>query len=437
MRENAWYKQRWLLLLLVTTFAVTAIIYSFSLLWHNRRRSDTEERVRPAGITAAGKDKTTIHEIAPVSNAGNPLDTQSSMHGSTDGEVEDLALELPLPDDANAIAGYFSSEPGQQRLNDLAVLWQKRTDRYIDYLNNESFAQGVRRTYLSNELIHSLGEGGSLDTIDPSVIKYHARSRRFCKLIYEIELAKDRQDTKRIVKTLADTVDRFIADRKSKEGEVLTFMQEHPEVFSSQPQSIDESVRLQWRDLVRGITVLGFAVQDPEQVMPISLKGAAQGTFANTFLLGLTEDVDAAGPLLRIIDHDDSPFLGKMKEIQLAAGVRVEIVDHYAERLKYSNRWLVADAFDRLFMANPGHVHGYQAWRSQQGIPDRPMMEIYPYDAPQVPYELQVQVMKQITPVKTKTLLLPVPRCWSPGDGGLTEKQVEGILKFARRFDSQ
>jgi hypothetical protein len=341
-------------------------------------------------------------------------------------------LDLPLSPETEALVRWYS-QPERRNIKDAELLWQRHADNYIEYIKKESFAQSAFRTYITNELMLVLCNYPNYHPSNPDTIRIHARTRRYCKLIYEIEQAKITGELSSIVQTLSETVDRFIAERKQVEEKALALMKEKPEIFRPGADEKHEVRHLMVGFGLMGPGLSGFNVPDPEEAIPRSIRGTQLGVLANTFLLGRTQDPHTVAPLLRVAGYDSEPFLQKCEE---ALGMRLPL-DH-----RLANRWAVADAVDRILMSDAAQAasssaatvaRNYAEWRSEQSWPPREIVEIYPFDAPQAPYSLPGMVTGRVEKVETKPLTLPL-KVSQDGRPGLTEADVEKVLEWAHRY---
>lgn len=184
----------------------------------------------------------------------------------------------------------WHSDPEHRNIRDVEVLWQEREDNYTESLKQESFEQSAFRTYVMTELMMVIGNYPNFDPSNPDTIRIHTRTRRYCKLIKEIEQARTTGELSSVVQTLGETVDRFIAERKSVEEKILALMKEKPELFRPGAGENYELI-----DLFTGHGLIapgstGITLPNPEEVIPRSIVGTKLGVLANTFLLGFTQD---------------------------------------------------------------------------------------------------------------------------------------------------
>ncbi len=391
-------------------------------------------RTKPASETAlypTSADKS-VADVAPNTPPGVSAGPAQPEH-EPEGE-----LDLPLPPETQAMIRWHS-DPEHRNIKDAEVLWQEREDIYTEYLKKESLAQSAFRTYIMTELMLVLGNDGNFSPFNPDTIRIHARTRRYCKLILEIEQAKTTGELSSVVQTLGETVDRFIAERKSVEEKILALMKEKPELFQPGVQSFEV------QKLTMGVGLMGpgtwyISVPDPEEAIPISLRGTKLGVLANTFLLGFTQDPRAVAPLLKVAAYDCEPFLEQYEK--KVYGKRIDPGRRLQMDYRLDNPWAIADALDRILMSDAAQsgssaaatvAGNYSEWRSEQSWPPRETVKIYPFDAPQTPHNLPGSVTGRIQKVQTTTLALPLEVSFD-GRPGLVVEDREEILQWARRY---
>lgn len=403
----------WMCLLGILLLAAVGIF--MSVRWGSRSSSEKMIPVEERKDTA---------QIGP----NTPSERPAELGGPP--KQTDLEVDLPLLKETEALVRWYS-EPGVKYLEDAEFVWQKRANEYIEYLKKETFPQSAHRMYIISDLPQVMGNYRNFDPSNPDTIRIHARTRRFCKLIFEIEQAKRAGDLSSVIQTLSDTVERFIGARKRLEQKVVRLVEEKPELI--EPGHPDNHY-VPLRNLTVGFAVLPLDVANPENIIPMSLRGTQLGVLTHSFLLGLTEDSRAINVLLNVAAYDDEPFLQKVRELW---GDIPRI-----EECSLANRWAVADALDRIIVANAGRADSspahsiageYVNWRSKRDWPARETMEIYPYDAPQTPYHLPSLVTGKVARVETKLLplCLEVSRNGCPG---LTNEDVDTILNWAYRY---
>jgi len=237
-----------------------------------------------------------------------------------------------------------------------------------------------------------------------------------------------------IVQTLGETVDRFIAERKSVEEKIVALMKEKPELFRP-----GDGENHELSDLFSGFGLIapgptGITLPNPEEVIPRSIKGTKLGVLANTFILGLTHDPQAIAPLLRVAAYDSEPFLVQLQKATSESRLRLDAA--------LDNPWAIADALDRILMSDAAQsdstaaatvARDYSKWRSEQIWPPRETIEIYPFDAPQTPFNLPGLVTGRIQKVETKTLTLPL-KVSIADTPGLVAEDCEKVLEWAHCY---
>jgi len=336
---------------------------------------------------------------------------------------------LPIPQDTRAIARAYAKS-GPKDIRDMEVLWQRKTDEYIAFLKEESFSEGLHRTYMKSELGDVLGKAGNYDPDKPESIRIHARTRRFSKLLDYVHKAKASGQTGAVIEKINLMVDRFIEERKEIERKLVKIMEERPELFH--PDEVPEENRYKVRDLLVGYGLTSYVV--PNGLIPMSLRGTQYGILVSTFLLGVSEDGNAVAALLKISDYDSEPFLQKLRK---AAGSKLHI------NLVLANEWAIADALDRILSAQAetevdtearGIAKEYLHWRERKNWPVRKQVEVYPYDAPQTPYNIPGSDTDNIKKVETTSLSLPL-EVSRDGGPGLVGEDLETIMEFGRRYN--
>jgi hypothetical protein len=351
-------------------------------------------------------------------------------------------LELPVPQDTASLARYYGTQ-GRRNFSDVQVVWQKQTDKYIDFLKEETFSQGAYRTYMKSELIQVMGETFTSSPYDTEIISLICRTRRLSKLIDYIDNAKKTGTLNSAINDLSTATNRFMKEVSEVEDKLGKLAEEEPEIF--QPSAPEEQ-RSRFIDLSRGYALSGLDVD--EKGIPMSLDGAAHGLAANSFLLGLTEDPLAVAPLLKIASYDNVEFQKKIKAVMDNDNFKQEIVLPNS----LANFIVVGDALDRILVSCANRqkdnlslsakaVAGqYVKWRTEQNFPERKVFEVYPWDAPQNPYHFSSSITGRVTKVETMKVLLPlhlakrVPH--TPFDEQGTNPVIETILDWAKRFQA-
>jgi hypothetical protein len=404
-------------------FAITATVIVVAVLKH------------------ATADKDVASETAAPSST--PLDGTLADQEKSDVKIPvaprlDVAsgdLELPIPQDTEAIARYYSTD-GLPNIADVAVIWEKKAQRYIDFLHKETFAQGLSRTYMGSELAFVLGNYPNSQSTNPDIIRIFARTRRFAKLVSYIRNAKENRDITSEVETIALQVQRFIDNRRFTEAQVRKLIKDKPEIFAP---GAPENLRRPMIDLCRGFGLTGLDV--PEGIIPMSLEGTQLGIVANSFLLGMTEHPSAIQPLLDILSYDDAPII---KELARAWNRNATYVKW---DYSFANRPVVADAIDRILIANVDsdtlpadakHIaEEYQQWRAKQDFPKREIVPLYSYDEPRTPYHLPGTVTGVSDNIQPSSLELPLSFSVSDVDVfEFNEQALADIIQYANRFNS-
>jgi hypothetical protein len=344
-------------------------------------------------------------------------------------------LELPIPDDVQAMARYYGAD-GPPNIRDVAVIWQKRQDRYINFLDTEDFQQGLYRSYMGSELGFVLGNRGNDYPTNPHIIRIFARTRRFSKLVSQLMLAKDQGHVEDMVASIDATVKQFIKERQATEQQIYRLIKERPEIFVP---GASESVRRPLIDLCHGFCLTGLDV--PEGIIPMSLEGTQLGVVNCTFLLGLAEHPRAIQPLLDILSYDDEPLIRKFAEIF------DEEIRYLRWDYSFANPPVIADAIDRILVASaendtlsPGALalaNEYKQWRQASALAEREVVQIYAYDAPRTPYHLPGKVIGVGSNGQTFPLELPINLGTSDVDlYEFDEHTIGAIIDWAKRFDA-
>ena len=354
-------------------------------------------------------------------------------------------LELPIPEDVQAIARYFGTS-GRKNIGDAAVLWQKRGDKYIDFLRNETFEQGIRRAYMISELLAVTKSMDQMCPQHPDIVRLLARTRRMSKLIWEVNEARQHGDTGRLVESINSAINRFVKERRALERTIEDLIETEPDSFTGKA-SREQMLRVS--RLARGFGLIGLDV--PEGVIPMSLQGTQFGIVTSCFLLGLAEDGQGVPTLLDVLSYNDKRFIEKLADVW---GLGNELV---ASELALANRLVIADALDRILVVYSRGETGtaqaralanqYEQWRRGQQLAPREVMKVFTYDSPTTPYHLPGMILGVKKGAKTFPLKLPVVLWQEQGskpnvadrlnDIGyrVNEEVVTGIIDWARRFD--
>jgi len=351
----------------------------------------------------------------------------------------DLAeLDIPLPEDVEALVRYYSTD-GPKRLGDAMVIWQKRQDGYIDFLEEEVFERGLDRSYMRMELVFVIGNFPNSDPSYAHHITLQARTRRFAKLLAHVRQAKERGEVEAVIETIHAAVKRFTQARRRTTELIEQMMQEEPENFRLDSP---EDQRRKVNKLLYGFGVTALDV--PEGVIPMSLKGTQLGVVVSTFLLGFTEHPRAIRTLLDIVAYDDEHIITSLTE---AIGAPQEL-EWMRQEFTFENRVVLADALDRIMIAclrdrtiNPEALavaQQYSQWRRQQDFPDRDCVDVVVYDSPKTPHHLPGYVagVKADEVTGTIPLELPLKLIRSRRDVLPNEELIAPIIDFAHRFNN-
>jgi hypothetical protein len=346
--------------------------------------------------------------------------------------------ELPIPEDAEAVARFHSSD-GRPDIRDAAVVWQKRQDRYISFLDGETFEQGLYRTYIWSELPLVLGSRPNGAPNNHKIITYLARTRRFSKLIALVLRAKEQGDVEYAIKTIDATVRRFMKERGQVEQWFYQTIKEQPDSFRD---DAPEDQRSRVCAPAYGLGSTGLETAD--DIIPMSLHGTQYGTVANCFLLGLTEHPRAVKPLLDVVAYDSEPLIEKLVEVW--GGHSRSRQRMVRSDFLFANHVVVADAFDRILTAcarddtlGPEALavaRQYEQWRQSAQLPSRKVVQAYAYDEPSNPHHLPGRVLGIRKDTSSRPLELPLNLVGHRQHIVLDEiKEVNQIIDWAKRFD--
>jgi hypothetical protein len=348
-------------------------------------------------------------------------------------------FQLPYPKDTEPVARFYG-KPGIKRLSDAEVLWQKRDDRYINFLKKESFETGSYTTYMKCELtqVRVLGGPWTYSVYDGDIVKLLCRTRRFRKLISHVQNARDSANLDAVIKVLTGNVERFITEAGQVEKKLEQLAEQEPMIFRN---DAPKQERLRFIRLHRGYSLSGLEI--PEGAIPMSIEGAALGLTANSFLLGLTHDSRAVAPLLRIANYENIEFQKKFSAV-LTDPITI------VETNSLANYIVIADALDTILVscaraeqqdlspAAKAVAEEYVQFRMKQTWADREVVQVYPYDAPQTPYSVRASVTRKITAVEKMSIALPLHLAKQNPENlvyelGITT-QIAPILRYAERF---
>ena len=390
-------------ILLLIAAALVLVLVLIAILARNPQQASTSRPVAVAPERPA--------EAPERLGAADPTSPKSA------DDLTSEPIDLPLPPDVEAMARWFG-ESGPKRLEDAEVVWQAASDRYVDFLKEETFDQGLRRIYMPSELMVTMGNEGNFDPMNPDIIRLFARTRRFNRLLAGV-------GQEGAATALDAAVDHYLSQRRAVEQKLLRLIEESPEIFH---KDAPEETRYAMTDLIAGYALTGLDV--PEGAIPMSLMGTQWGLVANSYLLGWSRDPQAVRPLLKIVDYEDKPFLAKLRAA--FPEEQRKFLDDYS----VANRRVVVDALDRILVANATRdtigakaiaiAKEYVAWRAKRQWPQRGSVDALPYDAPQTPYHLPGAVTGRLASAETVRISLPL--------GGPQPGEIEEIFQWARRF---
>ncbi len=339
-----------------------------------------------------------------------------------------VADDIPLPDGVE-VAAPWMQEGEVTDLGAAKIRWQLTADEYIAFLRNRTFEQHAYRTADWSELVLVSGNEPNFFPSNPRTPMILARTRRFSKLVSQVEEAKASGELAPIMTALERTVTRLISDRRMVEEKILGLVKTEPAMFT---RNASEE---QWNragDLFQGHGLSGYDAADG--AVPVNLLGTQLGLLANSFLLGLTKDARAIQSLLDIASYDGKPFLEKLP------------FERHPEAPDYSvaaPRTVVADAVDRILVAcgqgvdvserSAAVAKQYIEWRAERAFPEREIFESFSYDAAQTPYDLPGMVTGLDSEMSTTSLELPMKPS-EAGGPGLTPEDITMILEWAERF---
>lgn len=314
------------------------------------------------------------------------------------------------------------------------LLWEKRADKYIQFLRRRSFKESAYRTSDASELIGLIGNDPNSQPHYRRTPRMFARTRRFRKLFFEVNRARASGELDAVLDALHATVRRFLSDREKVEAAILELVETEPELFVF-ARDITEKQRQPVRDLFVGYGLTGYDARDG--AIPTNLKGIQYGLLANSMLLGLTEDSRAIEPLLDIARYDGKPFGEKLpKPWDRGEGYDYTVAAPHA---------VVADALDRILVACSRRdsiesraraiAEDYVQWRSQRRFPARKVFQMFPYDGPSTSYGLSVTgVVEEVETVPFELPFGAGQAVTFHGPPVLTEEKITKILEWAERL---
>lgn len=350
-----------------------------------------------------------------------------------DEALEELAAgvgDLPLPEDMAVWERWYNPEGKYRSIEDAGIIWQKTQHDYVDFLRQETFAQGAYRTYMVSELLDVMANEWNCRPHYHRIIRIFARTRRYSKLLAQVAGAKAAGGLDAVLETLDDTVGRFLSERRRVEEAILQLIDEEPELFRP---GAPESERSRLVDLFQGFGTFPYDL--PEGVVPMSVDGTALGIVANTFLLGVTEDRRAMGTVLEIAQYDSDAFVDK---VCAAFGSDTRRRHYYL-----ANMPVLADACDRILQASSSRdtlgpearavAREYVQWRFARDFPAREVVQVFLYDAAQTPYHLPGMITGWDPKTGSFPLELPIEPS-REGRPGLTEADIAIVVDYAERF---
>ncbi|HUT31567.1 MAG TPA: hypothetical protein VMX13_17385 [Sedimentisphaerales bacterium] len=426
-RASACLRKHYLLVFGITLLLLVLIVVSIRR--YNQNTSSSPARVADTDLENRSAD---VASPVQASDVNLKSVSKSTTEGGLTREANDP--ELPIPEDTQAIVNYYTRE-GRPRISDVAVIWQKRQDNYVDFLRNESLEQGVYRTYMVSELMSVMGNFPNTSPSYPDHITLLARTRRFSKLLWELNQAKAKGQLDDLVNVIDATVKGFTEARRQTTEQLMRMMDRQPESF--RPDA-PEAERHKVVDMINGFGLTGLDV--PDGVIPVSLTGTQLGVVANTFLLGLTEQPKAVRTLLDIVGYDDDPLITKLA--QVSGQKRSNMMYEFT----FENRVVLADALDRVIMACALNqtvgtqaldvAREYAQWHENQNFPERRGVEVFSYDSSQTPYHLPGYILgvEADADIQTTTLELPLELVISSTEYIPDEEIVGRIIEFAERF---
>ena len=351
-------------------------------------------------------------------------------------------LELPIPEDVKALARYYGTS-GRKNIRDAEVFWQKGADQYIDFLRNETFEQGCYRTYIKSEFQSVAKSYEPHSPAHPDIIRYLARTRRFSKLLSQVNKAKHQGNIVDLVQTISQTVSRLIQQRRDVENNIINMMETEPDAFTARATKDQQS---HLAHLIPGVGSTGFV--SAENALPMSLQGAQSAVVANTLLLGLSAHPSAVRPIMDILDYDDRPTINALCACERFSDQPGE-KEVMNANLVFANRAVAADALDRILVACADNktlsqealsaARQYKMWRDTQDLPEREVIQAFTFDSPTTPYHLPGMITGVKKNANTFEFELPL-MLWermdwnTPVDYRLNEDTIGRIIDWAERF---
>jgi hypothetical protein len=250
-----------------------------------------------------------------------------------------------------------------------------------------------------------------------------ARTRRFAKMLAEVVEAGDGNgDVSRVLDVLDDSVDSYLVGMKEAQTDIVGML------ATKSWGEMNEAERNRFVDCT-----VGYGLASPAGIsIPLSAKGCQRGLTVITYLGGLTEDPKALPMITRLADIDDSAFHARVRALGSHLSVNPGCVPGQ----------VLADAADRILVklkasGSPEQQQlgeQYLRWRATQNFPQRELLDVYPFDAPQAPYELAAMFpVSGDEPVKP-CASVALPMTLSEGkNAGFNERAIADILGWAKR----
>jgi hypothetical protein len=251
-----------------------------------------------------------------------------------------------------------------------------------------------------------------------------ARTRRFAKMLAEVVAAGDGNgDVSRVLDVLDDSVDSYLAGMKEAQTDIVAML------ATKSWGEMNEEERNRLVDCA-----VGYGLASPAGTsVPLSAEGCQRGLTMITYLGGLTEDPKALQIITRLADIDDSAFQARVRALGAYLAMNPGFVP----------REVLADAADRILVklkasGSPEQQQlgeQYLRWRATQDFPQRELLDIYPFDAPQTPYELAAMFPDPgDEPVKAcASVALPMTINATAGNAGFNDRAIADILSWAKR----
>ena len=368
-----------------------------------------------------------------------------------------LRQEMENAKDKDPYRRILANPAAPPAFGDAVAVWQQRTDRYIVFLNEETFWESLNRTYIGSDIRDAQHYSGMVS--GPStweMVKIMTRTRRFSKMKHDLAEARAEGLLEMLITDMQDSADNYLARMKEIEKIILAIREKYPGIFDNQGEFPQEA-RNELVDLLRGYTTIRLDV--PEGVLDISLNGAQNGLLWNTVFLGLSEHPEAIGPLLTIAsaDRESDPHSegdNFHRQFDALTGSDSSILHDFSA----GNNHAIADAFDRVLVAcasledlPPSAMQvaqEYLEWRTERNPLARPTTTVYPWEAELNPNDMIAQITGAFADPQdsssqpspgTDSFELPLQpgRSANQSEGvenGLTAEDNATIQQYAARF---